>query len=88
MRCTRIASFVRAFSTLSMPLLVLGGISLVSNSPQPPLHEMSCFTIGAVVECIDSGFIMPPMIVTNIDGEGTDETFVFEDNGGYEEARG
>jgi hypothetical protein len=49
---------------------------------------MSCFTIGAVVKCVNSGFIMPPMIVPGTDDEGTSETFIIEDNGGYHEVRG
>ena len=87
MSCTRIRKSGSAIASLGLSLLALGGVSFSGNSAQP-LHEMSCFTIGGAVECIDSGFIMPPMIVTNPDGEGTDETFIFEDNGGYEEARG
>lgn len=87
MRSTRIRYSSSAIVTLGLSILVLSGISLSGNSVQP-LREISCFTIGAAVECIDSGFIMPPMIVTNPDVEGTDETIIFEDNGGYEEVRG
>jgi hypothetical protein len=87
MRCTRNRYSGSAITFSVLSLLALSGISTSGDSAQP-LHEMSCFTIGAAVECIDAGFIMPPMIVTNPDGEGTDETFIFEDNGGHEEVRG
>ncbi len=87
MRCTRNRYSGSAIASLGISLLALIGISTSGNFAQPR-HEMSCFTIGAAVECIDSGFIMPPVIFTDPDGEGTDETFIFEDNGGHEEVRG
>jgi hypothetical protein len=88
MRYTRIGCPIPGVAALTMPILVLGGASLVSNSSLQPLHEMTCFSIGAAVECVDSGFVMPPMIVMDPHGEGSDETFIIEDNGGYEEVRG
>jgi hypothetical protein len=87
MRCTRNLSSLLSLATTSC-LAIVGGLFPTDSFTRPPLHEMSCFTIGAVVECIDSGFIMPPMIVGGGNDEGTNETLVIEDNGGYHEVRG
>lgn len=87
MRYTRFRQPCSETASFGLSLLVFGGILVSGNSAQP-LHEVSCFTIGAAVECIDSGFIMPPIIFANPDGEGSDENFIIEDNGGYEAVRG
>ena len=88
MRCTRIASRLLAATGTFGMLSVAGGSISAGTIPYPPLYDMSCFTIGAVVECVDSGFIMPPMMVPGADDEGTNETLIIEDNGGYHEVRG
>lgn len=85
MRGTRLLSSLLPFAAISGLSIAGGAIPIGSNTP---LHEVSCFTIGTVVECVDSGFVMPPMIGAGASDEGTDETLVIEDNGGYHEVRG
>lgn len=84
MRCTRNVLGLVMSATFA---IVAGSLANGALS-RTPLHDMTCFTIGAVVECIDSGFIMPPMIGAGAADEGTNETFIIEDNGGYDEVRG
>ncbi len=88
MRCTRNVSHLIVATGAFGMLSVIGGPVSTGTAPYPPRHDMSCFTIGAVVECVDSGFIMPPMMVPGADDEGTNETLIIEDNGGYHEVRG
>lgn len=87
MCCARNVPGILTSAALSGTFAMLGGLIAV-NEYSPPLLDVSCFTIGAVVECIDAGFIMPPMIVAGPNTEGTDETLTIEDNGGYHEVRG
>lgn len=88
MRCTQMFSVVSTASAITAALIAVGGVSPTGELIQPSLNQMTCFTIGASVECVDAGFIMPPMIVAGPESEGTDETLVIEDNGGYHEVRG
>jgi hypothetical protein len=82
-------------SVLVSAFSLTAAVAVMDSTASPATRAMSCFVIAGKMSCIGGGAVVPivpiapPIMVPAGPGvDGENESYVIEDDGGYEVSRG